>query len=958
MDSSCPVHKLNCLLKTGSTVGHPNYGKSYYMCPLYPKGCNYVAKASIPPRFCSRHKNKIIELQVFKDLLASGEKRHYLRCKEGKDDSGKYCEILVSKVQDETKSFQVKESKDDVAGKSSSQCCSNDDDKTKLVVKEQNKTVPFRENENNASFRNPSSVLSSSSSDDESDREEDSAPSALASDKKEECSLPSTGLGISEDWRKLQIELDRRKKVYNSSNVAILPDKGARLKVAIDQLELRINNLKLIEGKQKTAKEQCVIHKDGKSEEGTVYVDMIQKEHPVMVKESSESKLSLDVQERTKMTLPKYSDLGKTPKENILWNNYMMQFVGDAEMRTRIRNVMSELQNSRSFCPKNNCLEETPKSLLIPLLPHQRYALSWLLWRERHYPHGGILADDMGLGKTITMIALILKQKEYESQEQGATSKQLCPGLSLIVCPASIIHHWSNEIFNHCIDEAVRVYIYHGPNRIRSAQRLSEYDVVIVTYDTLCSEIKENKAKNKSASPRSKKVQEKSPILCIKWERIILDEAHRIKNYKTRTAQAICTLNAKYRWAVTGTPIHNNLFDLYSLMKFLHFFPFDELKLWKKYIEINTDTFGNLFKVLMNFILLRRLKDQTDEKGNCLINLPPKEMITIKLQLSVKERKVYDKFFKFCQSTVATFRYEQELKKNEGLMMSQSNIQTKDKVENAGIQVNKSFILVILLRLQQCCCHLSLLQKVAKYEIFWTEDEKEEKMFEQMEALSLNNVKKSMDSKDMPLHSLFCGISNDLPPDVSSTQKQTLDADFKPNAPSTKVLAILSELEKIRNRSEDGVMEKCVLISQWVSMLEIVAEHINKAGYRYSMIKGDVNVEARTKIVEEFNNDPQGAEILLLSLKAGGVGLNLIGGNHLFVLDIHWNPALENQACDRIYRLGQKKKVFIHKFVCENTIEEKIVSFQKNKMNLANNILSTNSKSQITLKDFYELLQI
>ena len=132
-------------------------------------------------------------------------------------------------------------------------------------------------------------------------------------------------------------------------------------------------------------------------------------------------------------------------------------------------------------------------------------------------------------------------------------------------------------------------------------------------------------------------------------------------------------------------------------------------------------------------------------------------------------------------------------------------------------------------------------------------------------------------------------------------------------------------------RSKKGPgSQKSVIVSQWTSMLQVVALHLKKNRLTYATIDGSVNPKQRMDLVEAFNHS-QGPQVMLISLLAGGVGLNLTGGNHLFLLDMHWNPSLEDQACDRIYRVGQKKDVVIHRFVCEGTVEEKILQLQEKK---------------------------
>ncbi|CAH2218657.1 transcription termination factor 2 isoform X1 [Pelobates cultripes] len=144
-----------------------------------------------------------------------------------------------------------------------------------------------------------------------------------------------------------------------------------------------------------------------------------------------------------------------------------------------------------------------------------------------------------------------------------------------------------------------------------------------------------------------------------------------------------------------------------------------------------------------------------------------------------------------------------------------------------------------------------------------------------------------------------------------------------------------------------------VIVSQWTSMLKIVAGHLKTIHLSYATIDGSVNPKMRMDLVEEFNSNPRGPQVMLISLCAGGVGLNLIGGNHLFLLDMHWNPALEDQACDRIYRVGQHKNVVIHRFVCLGTVEEKISQLQEKKKELASKVLSGNGTNftKLTLAD-------
>ncbi|KAA0204039.1 hypothetical protein HAZT_HAZT012212 [Hyalella azteca] len=177
---------------------------------------------------------------------------------------------------------------------------------------------------------------------------------------------------------------------------------------------------------------------------------------------------------------------------------------------------------------------------------------------------------------------------------------------------------------------------------------------------------------------------------------------------------------------------------------------------------------------------------------------------------------------------------------------------------------------------------------------------------------------------------------------------------FDPAHESSKIERVFKELveikkkgrtDKLGNPDPNGNREKAVIVSQWTSMLKILREHLLLNGVKNHIIDGTVPVKDRTAIVADFNDNPKGPKVLLLSLGAGGVGLNLVGANHLFLLDMHWNPQLEAQACDRIYRVGQTRPVFIHKFVVDNTVEVKILELQKKKLQLAAEVLGGAKRS-------------
>ncbi|XP_003793870.1 transcription termination factor 2 [Otolemur garnettii] len=620
--------------------------------------------------------------------------------------------------------------------------------------------------------------------------------------------------------------------------------------------------------------------------------------------------------------------------------------------------AIDELHRSLESCPAETAVAEDPAGLKVPLLLHQKQALAWLLWRESQKPRGGILADDMGLGKTLTMIALILTQKSQE-QDQKKDANTALTWLSkddssdftsrgtLIICPASLIHHWKNEVEKRVNSNKLRVCLYHGPNRDHRAKVLSTYDIVVTTYSLVAKEIP---TKNKEGELPGANLSVKgvtTPLLRIVWARIILDEAHSVKNPRVQTSLAVCKLRAQARWAVTGTPIQNNLLDMYSLLKFLRCSPFDEFDLWRSQVDNGSKKGGERLSILTKSLLLRRTKDQLDSTGKPLVMLPQRKFQLHHLKLSEDEETVYNVFFARSRSALQSYLKRHESNGSQsGRSPDNPFSRVAQEFEGTGpgpaaADVQRSstaHILSQLLRLRQCCCHLSLLKSAL--------DPAELRgeglvlsLEEQLSALTLSELHDSEPSSTVFLN--------------GTRFKVELFEDTKE---STKITSLLAELKAIQRNLGS---QKSVIVSQWTSMLKVAALHLRRQGLTYATIDGSVNPKQRMDLVEAFNHSTS-PQVMLISLLAGGVGLNLTGGNHLFLLDMHWNPSLEDQACDRIYRVGQQKDVVIHKFVCEGTVEEKILHLQEKKKCLAQQVLSGSgeSVSKLTLADLKVLFGI
>ncbi|XP_057576312.1 transcription termination factor 2 isoform X2 [Hippopotamus amphibius kiboko] len=744
-------------------------------------------------------------------------------------------------------------------------------------------------------------------------------------------------------------QLKQKKSILASVNVQALPDKGQKLYKQIQELEEALSTLSLSSKQGTNEKSNTRVPQQGNCTKTTADPPHLVPPRPLQGQDlQALGLLGLKAALQKAAGASDHCSGGPRSQDRLcsVW-----KITSEA---------IDELHRSLELHPGETTVAEDPAGLKIPLLPHQKQALAWLLWRESQKPRGGILADDMGLGKTLTMIALILTQKNQEkNKEKDKTtaltwlskndSSEFTSDGTLIICPASLIHHWKNEVEKCVCNNKLRVYVYHGANRDQRAKVLSTYDIVVTTYSLLAKEIPTKKQEGEIPGADSSVKGNSSPLLRVVWARIILDEAHNVKNPRVQVSMAVCKLQAQARWAVTGTPIQNNLLDMYSLLKFLRCSPFDELSVWRSQVDNGSKKGEERLNILTKSLLLRRTKDQLDPTGKPLVVLPQRKFQLHHLKLSEDEENVYSVLFASSRSALQSY-----LKRHEsgGYQSGRSpgNPFSREVAQEFGSsgpglsmaadpQTSSTVhILSQLLRLRQCCCHLSLLKSALN-----PKELKSEGLVlsleEQLSALTLSQLHNS-----------------EPPASVSLNGKCFRVELFDDMRESTKISSLLVELEAIRRHSGS---QKSVIVSQWTSMLKIVALHLKRRGLTYATIDGSVNPKQRMDLVEAFNNS-RGPQVMLISLLAGGVGLNLTGGNHLFLMDMHWNPSLEDQACDRIYRVGQQKDVVIHRFVCEGTVEEKILQLQDKKKDLAKQILSGSGEffTKLTLADLKVLFGI
>ncbi|XP_044270813.1 transcription termination factor 2 isoform X2 [Tribolium madens] len=609
--------------------------------------------------------------------------------------------------------------------------------------------------------------------------------------------------------------------------------------------------------------------------------------------------------------------------------------------KTMAMETLDSLHKSLETCPCEKDTVEEPQGLKIALMPHQKQALAWLLWREKQKPSGGLLADDMGLGKTITMISLVLKSQELNLDNKDKENHdEKRPGGTLVVCPASLMNQWSEEIKRRTKRGLLSVEVYHGAKRETKPKRLAKHDIVITTYSLILNENTRDGA-----------------VFGVHWRRIILDEAHQIRNHKSKTSEAIFRLSGKSRWALTGTPVHNKELDMYAIFKFLRCSPFDDLQVWKHWVGDKSTGGAMRLHTVISSLMLRRTKADLMEKG-VLESLPNRTWELISVKLEKEEMDVYQKVLIFSRTLFAQFLHQRAEKNQDAYDFTFNGLPPDPNGEyfkmrnrllklNRVKEVSQHDILVLLLRLRQICCHPSLIKQMLQSDedLGNAEDQEESEELNLLEQLNRLNIDEEEEESNVAT-----GLANETVglKEASKGYLNPSNPVFTTEHASSKIRALINLLKtKI---GED----KAIVVSQWTGLLHLVAIHLKNEGIPYDSLDGSVLVHKRMPIVDNFNDPNSATKVLLLSLTAGGVGLNLVGANHLFLLDLHWNPQLENQAQDRIYRMGQKKNIYVYKFMALQTIEERIKALQERKLEIANAMLTgskqvTNSK--LSLQD-------
>lgn len=611
---------------------------------------------------------------------------------------------------------------------------------------------------------------------------------------------------------------------------------------------------------------------------------------------------------------------------------------------------------------------------------------------------GGILADMMGLGKTLSILSLIVDSlgdaKRFERFEPPRTpQKLLITNLksTLLVCPLSTVANWEEQIKLHMKPGAINYYIYHGQNRPDDVTDLKGFDMVITSYQTLAAE--------------SRRPGTRRPLLDGQFYRIVLDEAHIIRSRDTGLSRAACDVSAERRWAVTGTPIQNSLEDLGSLLKFLRIKPFDDEKSFKAHIirpfkEADTEILPKL-RLLVDHITLRRLKDRIDlpqrvdnivrldfsTSESALYEFFVKDSARKVQQLTVAGKSIGGRTYAHVLKAILRIRlicaHGRELLNDEDLKMAQGltaedaiEIGEEESEDLPPLTTRQVLEMYYLLResdLHICynCGKAAGCNTVAAQDDSSSDEEKANDNIGYMTAcyhiICPNCIElfqeQMMERSDATNH-MMCPVCNQYVKIFFYEMKQSeIDEDEGAKArvranprlakqlgryggPHTKTKELMAQLREYEKWSEahpDEAPIKSVIFSSWTSHLDLIEFALEANSFKYTRLDGSMSRKMRTQNLESFRVDPS-VPIMLVTIGAGGLGINLTSANKVFMMEPQFNPAAEAQAVERVHRLGQTRDVEITRYIMRGSFEEKMLELQQKKKDLADLSFNRNQK--------------
>jgi len=624
---------------------------------------------------------------------------------------------------------------------------------------------------------------------------------------------------------------------------------------------------------------------------------------------------------------------------------------------------------------------------------------------------GGILADEMGLGKTIEMLSLMHSHRSEVSMQasqalpssianlprlpKNSSSVELAPCTTLVVAPMSLLAQWESEAAKASAPGTLKSLVYYGSDKAANLQNLcceanaaSAPNLIITSYGVVLSEFNQVAACGGDRGSHG-------GVFSLDFFRVILDEAHFIKNRQSKTAKACYEISAQHRWVLTGTPIVNRLEDLFSLVHFLRVEPWSNFSFWKTFITVPFESKDfiralDVVQTVLEPLVMRRTKEMKTPDGQALVPLPPRTIEIEELELSKQEREVYDYIFTRAKRTFNA------------------------TIEAGTLLKSYTTIFAQILRLRQSCCHPVLTRNKA----IAAEEEEAAAASDVVNGLAddmdlqelIERFTSDVDSGEQDVANKFgahvlkeiqsqanneCPICSEEPMiepavtgcwhsackkcllDYIEHQKEghTLPLCFNCREPinqrdifevihhqddgedlysatqpgetstparitlrrigtssSAKIAALTTHLKALR-LTKPGT--KSVVFSQFTAFLDLISPALTQANIPFLRFDGAMTQKARAAVLIEFASATAKKNghgmVLLLSLRAGGVGLNLTAAKRVFMMDPWWSFAVEAQAIDRVHRMGQDEEVKVIRFVVSGSIEGRMLKIQDRK---------------------------
>ena len=625
---------------------------------------------------------------------------------------------------------------------------------------------------------------------------------------------------------------------------------------------------------------------------------------------------------------------------------------------------------------------------------------------------GRLTCLEMGLGKTIEMLSLMHSHRSEVSLQaserslssvanlprlpKNSSSVEAAPCTTLVVAPMSLLAQWESEAAKATKAGTLKTMVYYGSDKAANLQNLcceanaaSAPNLIITSYGVVLSEFNQVAARGGDRGSHG-------GLFSLDFFRIILDEAHFIKNRQSKTAKACYELTAQHRWVLTGTPIVNRLEDLFSLVHFLRVEPWSNFSFWKTFITVPFESKDfiralDVVQTVLEPLVMRRTKDMKTPDGQALVPLPPRTIEIEELELSKQEREVYDYIFMRAKRTFNA------------------------TMEAGTLLKSYTTIFAQILRLRQSCCHPVLTRNkaiAAEEEEAAAASDVANGLADDMDLQELiERFTSDSDSGEQDIANKFgahvlqeiqsqsnneCPICSEEPmiePAVTGCwhsackkclldyiehqkEKHTLPLCFncrepinqrdifeivhheqdddeglydatqpgqpsKPprislrrigNSSSAKIAALISHLKSLRSTNPGT---KSVVFSQFTSFLDLISPALSQANIPYLRFDGAMSQKARASVLTEFASAPAKKSghgmVLLLSLRAGGVGLNLTAAKRVFMMDPWWSFAVEAQAIDRVHRMGQDEEVKVIRFIVSGSIEGRMLKIQERK---------------------------